>query len=634
MSDPAAAETFGFQAEVRQLLRLMVHSLYSNREIFLRELISNASDASDKLRFESLRQPEIASDDAPLEIRIEVDKEQRTLSVCDHGIGMSRAEAAENLGTIAHSGTSRFLERLTGDQKKDSRLIGQFGVGFYSAFIVAQEVQVLTRRADLGAVDGVEWRSTGEGEFTLTPAELDQRGTRVTLTLKPDADEFLDASRLRGLILKYSDHVSFPIYLDVAGEEPSAEPVNRAKALWTRPRTEIEEQEYLEFYRHITHDFTDPLCYSHNRVEGARDYTSLLYVPAVAPFDVWNREAPRGIKLYVQRVFISDRAEEFLPLYLRFVRGVVDSADLPLNVSREVLQKDPQVAGMRAALTKRVLGMLEKLAAKDPEKYAAFWTQFGTTLKEGLAEDPSNHDKIARLLRFASTRSRDAGETRSLESYVAEAAERQDKIYYLIADSPAAAASSPHLEIFREKDIEVLLLTDRLDEWLLQYLMEFDGKPLKDVMRGDLELPEAAAEPTVVAEPDRDEQDLLKRIKRALRDQVDQVKSSARLRDSAACVVLGDHDVGFRMRELMKAAGQEMPESKPNLEVNLAHPLLQRLAGEQDQEKFDQLSSLVLEQAILAEGRPLKDPGGFVRRMNALLFPGESSGEHGEPSGQ
>jgi molecular chaperone HtpG len=620
MGDAGTAETFGFQAEVRQLLHLMVHSLYSNREIFLRELISNASDACDKLRFESLQNTGIAADDAPLEIRIKVDKEQRTLSVADNGIGMSRDEAAEHLGTIAHSGTGRFLEKLTGDQKKDSQLIGQFGVGFYSAFIVASEVSVQTRRADLEPDAGVEWRSTGEGEFTLAPVERQERGTCVVLTLKDDADEFLDEHRLRSLIQKYSDHVSFPIFLDVAGEDPSAEPVNRAKALWTRPRTEIGEDEYFEFYRHITHDFTEPLCYSHNRVEGARDYTSLLYVPGVAPFDLWNRESPRGVKLYVQRVFITDRAAEFLPLYLRFVRGVVDSADLSLNVSRELLQQDPHVAGMRAALTKRVLGMLKKLAAEDQDKYAVFWQQFGSTLKEGLAEDPTNHEQLARLLRFASTRTEGGSETRGLEDYVADAVEGQDKIYYLIADTHASAASSPHLEIFHEKGIEVLLLTDRLDEWLLQYLTEFDGKELKDITRGDLDLPGTDAESAVVAEPDRNEKDLLKRIKRALRDEVEEVKSSARLRNSAACIVLGDHDIGFQMREMMKAAGQEIPESKPNLEVNLAHPLLQRLADEKDQEKFDQLSSLVLDQANLAEGRQLKDPGGFVRRMNELLF--------------
>jgi molecular chaperone HtpG len=620
MTDSAGAETFGFQAEVKQLLHLMVHSLYSNREIFLRELISNASDANDKLRFESLARPEIAAKDAQLEIRIVLDAEGRTLGVVDSGIGMNRAEAAEHLGTIAHSGTGRYLDRLTGDQKKDSQLIGQFGVGFYSAFIVADEVSVATRRADGTPDEGVVWKSNGEGEYTLAPLELQARGTRVTLAIKEDAGEFLDEHRIRGLIRKYSDHVAFPIYLDLAGVEPSSEPVNQAKALWTRPKSDIGEEEYFEFYRHITHDFSEPSCYSHNRVEGVRDYTSLLYIPSTAPFDLWNREAPRGVKLYVQRVFITDRAAEFLPLYLRFVRGVVDSADLSLNVSRELLQQDPSVASMRAVLTKRVLEMLAKLAKNDNDKFEKFWAQFGLTLKEGLAEDPANKDKIAKLLRFSSTRSAGSEQDRTLENYVADAGPGQSKIYYLVAESLAAAASSPQLEIFRERDIEVLLLTDRVDEWMVQYLPEFDGKALKDVARGELDLPDGDEPSVVPAEPDKDERDLLKRIKRSLRDEVNEVRESARLKTSASCIVLAEDDIGFQMREMLKAAGQDIPDSKPNLEVNLRHPLLARLAIEKEPEKFDRLSSLLFDQAILAEGRALKDPGGFVKRMNEVLF--------------
>ena len=625
MSEAAGAETFGFQAEVKQLLHLMVHSLYSEREIFLRELISNASDANDKLRFESLERPELLPSDSALEIRVSVDKEARKLTVTDNGIGMSREEAAQFLGTIAHSGTSHFLEQLTGDRKKDSKLIGQFGVGFYSAFIVAGEVVVQSRRADLDAATGVEWRSGGDGEYSLRDLEREARGTQIELTLRDDADEFLDPVRLRSLILKYSDHVGFPIFLDVAGEDPATEPVNRAKALWTRPRAEVEDEEYLEFYRHITHDFAEPLCHSHNRVEGARDYTSLLYIPSVAPFDLWNRESPRGVKLYVQRVFITDRAVEFLPLYLRFVRGVVDSADLPLNVSREVLQQDASVAGIRAALTRRVLDMLSRLANDEPDKYATFWEQFGTTLKEGLAEDSGNREKLAKLLRFSSTSSEDSVQSRGLEAYVADSAEGQTRIYYLITDSIAAARSNPHLEVFRKKGIEVLLLTDRLDEWLLQYLTEFDGRELRDVTRGELDLPGDGEETLVESEPDKDQKDLLKRIKRALRDDVDEVRASKRLSDSAACLVLAEADVGFQMRELMKAAGQEIPEAKPSLEVNLEHPLLARLSSEDDTGKFDRLSSFLFEQAALAEGRPLDDPGGFVRRMNELLFANDPS---------
>jgi molecular chaperone HtpG len=618
MAEAPATETFGFQAEVKQLLRLMVHSLYSDREIFLRELISNASDANDRLRFEALRQPKLSDDAAALEILIEIDADAKTITVADTGIGMSREDVIEQLGTIAHSGTGRFLEQLTGDQKRDSQLIGQFGVGFYSAFIVAKEVRVVSRRADLPADAAVEWTSSGEGEYSVGPAQKESPGTRVTLALKDEAAEFLDEHRIRALIRKYSDHVGFPIRLAAGGKD--AEQVNRARALWTRPRGEIEDEEYLEFYRHVTHDFTEPLAFSHNKVEGKREYTSLLYVPAVAPMDLWNREVPRGVKLYVQRVFITDHAAEFLPLYLRFIRGVVDSNDLPLNVSREMLQRDPAIAAIRSALTKRVLDLLARMAEDEPDKYSTFWSQFGATLKEGIAEDAANRDRIASLLRFRTTRS--AKEDRSLDACLADKAAGQDRIYYLIAESAQAAAASPHLEAFRERDIEVLLLADRIDEWALQYLTEYKGTPLKDIGRGELELPESADSPGAgtAPAPDKEQRDLLKRIKRVLREKVEEVKPSRRLRESAACIVLGEQDLGYQMKEMLKAVGQAPPETKPNLEVNLEHPLLERLAAEGDKTRFESLANLVYDQAVLAEGRQLDDPARFVRSLNELLF--------------
>jgi len=622
-ADASAAETFGFQAEVRQLLHLMIHSLYSNREIFLRELISNASDANDKLRFEALNSPDLLLEAAEPGIEIEIDAEARTISVSDCGIGMSREEIIEQLGTIAHSGTSRFLERMTGDQKKDSQLIGQFGVGFYSAFIVASEVKVVTRRAGLPADAAVEWTSDGEGEYSIRPVVKDGPGTRVTLRLREDAAEFLEEYRIRGLVRKYSDHVAFPIRLRLKDKEP--EQLNRAKALWTRPRSEVKDEEYVEFYHHITHDFADPLTWSHNRVEGKREYTSLLFIPSVAPMDLWNREAARGVKLYVQRVFITDHAAEFLPLYLRFVRGVVDAADLSLNVSRELLQQDAGIAAIRSALTKRVLEMLSQLAEKEPEKFGTFWEQFGNTLKEGLAEDPANREKIAGLLRFRSTRSEQTD--RSLDRYIDDLKPGQEKIYYLIAESATVAAASPHLEAFRDRDIEVLLLGDRIDEWALQYLTEYKGKSLRDVSRGELELPQGESGQTVEIPPDKEQKDLLKRLKRTLRDEVEEVRVSHRLRESAACLVLADDDLGYQMREMLKATGQSLPESMPSLEVNLGHPLLARLAAERDEAVFGKLASLVLDQAVLAEGRQLKDPARFVRTLNELLFHHSASRE-------
>ena len=619
MPESAAAQTFGFQAEVKQLLHLVVHSLYSNREIFLRELISNASDANDRLRFESLAAPALLESSADLGIRVVVDSAARSLSVSDNGIGMSRDEIIENLGTIAHSGTARYLERLTGDQQKDSQLIGQFGVGFYSAFIVADEVEVETRKAGLGADQGVRWRSEGKGEYTVESCTRRERGTAVTLKLKPDADEFLDVERMRALIRKYSDHIAFPVLLSVAGNDREAETVNRAKALWARPRAEIGDEEYREFYKHIAHDFTDPLTWSHNRVEGKRDYTSLLYVPARAPFDLWNRESPRGLKLYVRRVFITDDASQFLPLYLRFVRGVLDTSDLDLNVSRELLQQDPAMGVIRSALTKRVLDMLEKLASDEPEKYATFWKEFGPVLKEGLAEDQAHQKKIAELLRFNTTRSDGTAHDRSLAQYVQDALAEQKFIYYLLAESATAARSSPHIEAFRDSGVEVLLLSDRLDAWAIQHLAEFGGKELKDVSRGDLELPAVIGAERLRTEASKDDKHLLKRIKRALRDRVQEVRQSSRLKESAACIVLDDQDIGHQMRELLKAAGHEVPPSVPHLEVNLGHPLLKRLAAERDDAKLERLAALVLDQAILAEGRQLDDPAGFVRRLNEIL---------------
>ncbi len=609
--------THGFQAEVKQLLHLMVHSLYSNREIFLRELISNASDANDKLRFESLARQELAAQAANLEIVVTVDERAKTISIADNGIGMTRDEIVEQLGTIAHSGTQRFVERLTGDQRKDSQLIGQFGVGFYSAFIVAERVEVESRKAGEPPEAGVLWKSDGKGEFTVENRTKAEPGTLVRLFLRDDAQEFLDAARIRGLIRKYSDHIAFPVKLrEGAG---AAEVVNQAKALWTRPRGEITDSEYIEFYKHVTHDLREPLAWTHNRVEGKREYTCLLYLPSVAPFDLWNREAPRGLKLYVQRVFITDAAPQFLPLYLRFVRGVVDASDLSLNVSRELLQEDPHVAAIKSALTKRVLDMLERLAKDEPEKYRTFWREFGTVLKEGLAEDPANRERIAELLRFSSTKSDGDEQDRSLAAYVDAARPEQDEIYYLLADTLTAARSSPHLEVLKSRDVEVLFLTDRLDEWVMQFLDEYRGKRLKDVARGAIDLKKLGAEPAVSPEPSQEEKDFLERVKGVLRERVQEVRFSERLTESAACLVLGEEDLGRRMRELLKAAGHDAPEKAPNLELNPRHPLIERLKTERDDARFEQLALLIFDQAALAEGRPLEDPAAFVKRLNRLL---------------
>ena len=609
------AETLGFQTEARQLLHLMVHSLYSNREIFLRELISNASDAIDRLRFAALSDDGLLGDDPELRIRIAFDADEKTLTVADNGIGMTREEVVENLGTIARSGTAEFFGSLTGDQQKDAQLIGQFGVGFYSAFMVADEVTVLTRKA--GTEAGTRWTSSGEDEFTVEEAEAD-RGTSVVLKLTSDAHEFAEAFRLRSVVRKYSDHIAVPVVM--AGEAgngdedaaPEDETVNAATALWTRSRSEVGDDEYREFYKHVSHDYEDPLAWSHNRVEGKLEYTSLLFVPRRAPFDLWNRESPRGLKLYVQRVFIMDEAEQFLPLYLRFVRGIVDSSDLPLNVSREILQEDANVRTIRSALAKSVLDMLSKLEGDD---YETFWDEFGQVLKEGVAEDFTNREAVMKLLRFTSTVDDESAQRVSLEDYVGRMRDDQKSIYYLVADSLAAARQSPHLEVFRQRNIEVLLLSDRIDEWFMSFVQEFDGKPLADVSRGDLDLPGGVPED----QPDADDA-FCKRIADVLEDRVESVRRSVRLTDSPACLVLAEGDVGAQMRRIMEATGQQLPESKPHFEINPGHPLVEKLEGEADGDRFADLVKVLFDQASLAEGQPLGDPGDYVRRVNRLLL--------------
>ncbi|HLV19199.1 MAG TPA: molecular chaperone HtpG, partial [Pseudomonas sp.] len=585
MSVETQKETLGFQTEVKQLLHLMIHSLYSNKEIFLRELISNASDAADKLRFEALAKPELLEGGAELKIRVSFDKQANTLTVEDNGIGLSREEAITHLGTIAKSGTAEFLKSLTGDQKKDSRLIGQFGVGFYSAFIVADKVDVYSRRAGLSAAEGVHWSSRGEGEFEVATIEKPERGTRIVLHLKKGEEEFADGWRLRNIIKKYSDHVALPIELpkEFYGEEkdkpaePEWETVNRASALWTRPRTEITDEEYKEFYKHVGHDFEDPLAWSHNKVEGKLEYTSLLYVPGRAPFDLYHREAPRGLKLYVQRVFIMDQADQFLPLYLRFIKGVVDSNDLSLNVSREILQSGPVIDSMKSALTKRALDMLEKLAKDKPEDYQKFWKQFGQVLKEGPAEDFANKEKIAGLLRFASTHDASGEQSVSLADYLGRMKEGQDKIYYLTGESHGQVKNSPHLEVFRKKGVEVLLLTDRIDEWLMSYLTEFDGKQFVDVARGDLDLGKLDSEEEKKAQEEvaKGKEQLVERLKKVLEAEVSEVRVSHRLTESPAILAIGEQDLGLQMRQILEATGQKVPESKPIFEINPQHPLIE-----------------------------------------------------------
>ena len=616
------AAKHGFQAEVRELLRLMIHSLYSHREIFLRELISNASDAADKLRFVALAQPELLAGEAELKIWVDYDQVAGTLTIRDNGIGMTREEAIAHLGTIAKSGTAEFFQRLTGDQQKDSALIGQFGVGFYSAFIVADEVEVFSRKAGEPAAAGVRWASKADGEFTVEDLERAERGTAVVLHLKEDAKEFADPWRLRSLVTRYSDHIGFPVLMKKEGEASlDWEPVNQAKALWTRPRTEIEDEEYKEFYRHVAHDFAEPLAWSHNKVEGKREYTSLLYLPGRAPFDLWQRDATRGLKLYVRRVFIMDDAEQFLPLYLRFIRGVVDSNDLPLNVSRELLQRDAEVEAMRSALTRRVLDMLAKLAKDDPEKYAAFWKEFGSVVKEGVAEDAGNRERILPLLRFASTHEDGNEPKTALADYVARMKEGQTKIYYVIAETVDAARGSPYIEKLRERGIEVLLMADRVDEWVMGQVREFDGKSFKDAARGELELGALAgpAEEAVKDEALKESKGLLKRVKDALGDRIDEVRVSTRLTDSPACLVLAEHDLGAQMRRILAASGQTPPQGKPLLELNVGHPLVRRLDATAAGTDFDELALLLFDQARLAESGSVANPGDFVRRLNRLL---------------
>ena len=626
-------ETLGFQTEAKQLLHLMIHSLYSNKEIFLRELISNASDAIDKLRFEALANEGLLEGQGEFQIQVDVDKDANTITITDNGIGMNKDEVIENLGTIAKSGTAAFMESLTGDQQKDSQLIGQFGVGFYSAFIVADRVEVHTRKAGEAADQGVLWESHGESEFSIEPRERDARGTSITLFLKKECEEFADDWRVRSVIKKYSDHISVPVMMvkppapPAEGEEapenpePEYEAVNDATALWTRSRSDVSDDEYKEFYRHVSHDFDEPLTWSHNKVEGKLEYTSLLYIPRRAPFDMWNRDMARGLKLYVQRTFIMDEAEQFLPLYLRFVKGVVDSNDLPLNVSRELLQQDASVDSMRSALTKRVLDMLSKLAKAGGEDYETLWNEFGQVLKEGPAEDFGNKEKIAKLLRFSSTHTDLEKQDQSLEEYVGRMQENQDKIYYVVADNFNTAKNSPHLEVFRKKGIEVLLLSDRVDDWLMNHMQEFDGKQFQDVARGALDLAsdseEEKAEQEKVA---KESEALVERLGKVLEDKVTEVRATSRLTESPACLVVGEHDMGAQMRRIMESAGQPVPESKPILEINPGHPLLEMLDQEADEDRFADLASVVFDQAHLAEGGQLDDPASYVNRLNKLLL--------------
>jgi molecular chaperone HtpG len=621
MNNPQTKETLGFQAEVRELLKLMIHSLYSHREIFLRELISNASDANDKLRFEALSRPELMTGDTDLAIWIEADADKKTLTLRDNGIGMSRDEAVSHLGTIARSGTAEFFKKLSGDQQKDSQLIGQFGVGFYSAFIVAERVEVFSRRAGLAASEGVHWESNADGQFSVATVDLEKRGTTIVLHLKKEAEEFLDSWRLRSLVRRYSDHIAFPVRMPKEGEASlEYEAVNRGTALWTRPKNDIKDEEYVEFFKSLSHGTGEPLTWSHNRVEGKRDYTSLVYIPATAPYDLWQRDGARGLKLYVRRVFIMDDAEQFLPLYLRFVKGVLDSADLPLNVSRELLQADAEVDAMRAALTKRVLDMLAKTAKDEPAKYQSFWKEFGAVLKEGLAEDHANRDKILPLLRFSSTRVEGDAEETSLADYVGRMQTGQDKIYYVVGESLAAARSHPAIEGLRARNVEVLLLGRRIDAWVMDHVQEFEGKKLKDATRGDLELGDLASS----ADKEKSESQLkesaslLKRVKDALADRVSEVRVSTRLKDSAAVLVAEEHDMSAPLRRVLEAAGQAAPAGKPVLELNVDHHLVKYLEGRADGADFDELALVVYEQALLAEGAQLADPGAFVQRLNHL----------------
>jgi molecular chaperone HtpG len=639
----SGAETLGFQTEAKQLLHLMIHSLYSNKEIFLRELISNSSDATDKLRFEALENASLYENDGDLYIRIGVDEEKKTITISDNGIGMSRDEVITNLGTIARSGTADFLKNLTGDQQQDSQLIGQFGVGFYSSFIVAEKVVVETRRAGAKSSEAVRWSCDGEADYQIETITREGRGTTITMHLKADESEFANDWRLRSIVKKYSDHIAIPVQMlkqetpPMPSDDQTVEPdetvvdvpewqaVNDAQALWTKSRSEVSDEEYQEFYRHVSSDFAEPLTWSHNRVEGKQEYTSLLYIPGMAPMDLYQREAVRGIKLYIKRTFIMDDAEQFMPMYLRFVKGVLDSADLPLNVSREILQKTPMVDSIRAALTKRTLDMLGKLATNEPEKYATFWSQFGAVLKEGPSEDHSNREKIAKLFRFTSSSVDGDQPTVSLADYLGRMKDGQDKIYYVTGDSYSVINNSPYLEVFRKHGIEVLLMSDRIDEWMMGYLTEFDGKSFQDAARGELDLSQ------IIGESDKSEVDSgaaentqhgdkITRIKTLLGDQVQDVRSTSRLTDSPACLVVGDNDMGEQMRKIMEAAGQAVPESKPILEVNMAHPLVTKLGDESEDAAATVLAKILFDQAALSAGRPLENPAEFVQQLNRLMF--------------
>ncbi len=627
----AQKETLGFQTEVKQLLHLMIHSLYSNKEIFLRELVSNASDAADKLRFEAIAHPALLENDPELSIRVTFDKDARTLTISDNGIGMSREEVIDHLGTIAKSGTRAFLDSLTGDDRKDANLIGQFGVGFYSAFIVADKVTVSTRRAGAAAADAVRWESEGAGEYTLEPIEKASRGTDIVLHLKDGEDEFLDGWRLRHIIRTYSDHISLPIMMkapaerDEEGKEidsDAMEAVNQASALWSRSKNDISDEQYREFYKHVAHDFTDPLAWSHARVEGRQEYTELLYIPSRAPFDLYERERKQGVKLYVRRVFIMEDTQKLMPQYLRFVRGVIDSNDLPLNVSREILQQSRDIDTIRAGCVKKVLSLLEDMAGNDAEKYATFWKAFGQVLKEGVGEDFSNQARIAKLLRFTSTHGDSDEQTVSLADYVSRMKEGQEKIYYITAESLPAARNSPHLEIFKKKGVEVLLLADRIDEWVSGSLTEFEGKPLQSVAKGALDLGALEDEEDKKAQEAAEEaaRPVVERIRKALDERVSAVRATARLTDSPACLVVGEHDMSANLERLLKSAGQKVEGSKPTLEINPEHVLVKRLADEQDEERASDLAQVLYDQALLAEGGKLDDPASFVKRINRLML--------------
>jgi molecular chaperone HtpG len=630
MTVEAHKETLEFQAEVSQVLNLVIRSLYSNREIFLRELISNASDAAEKLRFEALTDDGMYEDAPDLLIRVSLDKERRTVTISDNGIGMSRQEVSDIIGTIASSGTRKFLESMGGENSEDSQLIGQFGVGFYSAFIVADKVTMLSRRAGLGSEHGVRWESSGEGDYSIETVEKSARGTDITLHLREDADEFLDPYRLRSIISKFSDHIAIPVEMleeippsdkDEEKKEPGWEQVNKGTALWMRNKSDISDEEYADFYKHIGHDFQEPLAHVHNRVEGKNEYTSLLYIPARAPFDLWEREQKHGVKLYVRRIFIMDEADKLMPRYLRFVKGVVDSDDLPLNVSREILQHDKKIDSIRSANTKRVLGLLQKIAKDDAEKYQNFWKEFGKVLKEGPGEDFANKEKLGELLRFATTKSEGKEQTVSLDEYIERMQEKQEKIYYITADSYAAASNSPHLEIFKKKDVEVLLLTDRVDEWLVTHFTDYKGKHLQSVAKGELDLGELEDQDEEEQKrADEEHQGMVERIQSALGESVKEVRVSHRLTESPACLVVGDYDMSANLQRVFAQLGQDAPNIKPILEINPEHPLVVKIDQEPDEDRFADLSKILFDQALLAEGGQLEDPAAFVRRLNQLML--------------